>query len=171
MCKNVLNILVTALTYIVNNKQCNMDRLPSPIPPAETQNMAFNTQNSQDIDESGDLSESQSLYSPSQSELECLGDYQSRGDESMTGSLHLFLSDNGCEIDEPASPVMHSKRARRVRNQTSRKKGKEQQNKIASDLKAQVSCCCDKCNTEITKPSGTTSMINYLRRIHGYFWN
>ena len=50
-----------------------MPRLLSSIEAAETENMAFNTQYSQDIDESGHLYESPSVYSPTQSDLECLG--------------------------------------------------------------------------------------------------
>ena len=107
-----------------------MPRLPSPIKALDTKSMAFNTQNLQDVDESfHDLSESPSNYSPNLSELD--ESCEELGNENL--QLSPNASDNGSH-----SPVMSSKRACRLRNQsqTSRKKGKEQQKKIASDLRA-----------------------------------
>ena len=64
-----------------------MPRLPSPIEAAESENMAFNMQSSQDIDESFHLSESGSAYSPTLSEVEeLLGNFLS-GDERLQLSL------------------------------------------------------------------------------------
>ena len=104
-----------------------MPRLPSSIEAAETENMDFNTQSSEDIDESFHLSESGSAYSPSGSgsELESLGDFLSEGDECL--QLSQTLSKN--EFNEPRSPVMPSRRAIRSQSQRSRKKGLEEQRK------------------------------------------
>ena len=55
-----------------------MTRLPSSIEAAETENMDFNTQCAQDFDQSFNLLESGSAYSPSPNELQKpLGNFQS----------------------------------------------------------------------------------------------
>ena len=95
--------------------------------------MAFNTQSSQDIDESfHDLSESPSNYSPNLSELD------ESFEELENGNLKLSpnASDNGLH-----SPIMSSKRARRNLSQRSRKNEMEEQKRIATDLRAQQKCC------------------------------